>query len=103
MPREHERALADFEDKLVIDMQPNSFQPRSVCEYFPTMRRPKSTRRSPAAATRVFAAEPPGRSGWPRLLAPESRDARGIGSTKQLIRYLRDLPAAERTAPTTTC
>ena len=93
--REHDAALADFEDKVVIDVARMSFSldglrifpyheaaERTVDHLLPQLGLSSLSR----GAQRLWG-----------LLSPESREANGIGSTTQLMRYLAQMPASERT------
>ena len=93
--REHETALADVADKLVIDVARMSFSldglrifpfheaaERTVDHLLPQLGLSSLSR----GAQRLWG-----------LLSPESREANGIGSTAQLMRYLRQMPTSERT------
>ncbi|MBV8928132.1 MAG: ATP-binding protein, partial [Mycobacteriaceae bacterium] len=95
-PREHQRALTDFDDKIVIDLaDPGmSIDPLRIFGYddaaehaidhlLPLLGYTAVSRQ--AARLRAH-------------LAPESRDANGIGSLARLIEYLRALRAGRDSA-----
>jgi hypothetical protein len=93
--REHETALADFDDKVVIDVSRMNFSLDGL-RVFPYK---EAAERTIDHLLPQLGLSPLSRGAqrlW-GLLAPESREANGIGSTAQLIRYLRDMPTARRT------
>ena len=94
--REHERALNDFDNKIVIDIQRMNFSLDGL-RVFPYQEAAEKTidHLLPQLGFSPLTRQAKRLAG---LLSPESREARGIGSTMALIRYLRDLPAAERTS-----
>ena len=99
--REHERALNDFDNKIVIDIQRMNFSLDGL-RIFPYRGSRRKDDRPFAASTGIFAADPPSPTSG-RSFVARVASGRGIGSTMALIRYLRDLPAAERPVPTRTC
>ena len=94
--REHERALNDFDNKIVIDIQRMNFSLDGL-RVFPYQEAAEKTidHLLPQLGFSPLTRQAKRLAG---LLSPESRETRGIGSTMALIRYLRDLPAAERTS-----
>jgi hypothetical protein len=89
-------ALNDFENKIVIDIQRMNFSLDGL-RVFPYQEAAEKTidHLLPQLGFSPLTRQAKRLAG---LLSPESRQARGIGSTMGLIRYLRDLPAAERTS-----
>ncbi|BBZ15521.1 ATP-binding protein [Mycobacterium branderi] len=94
--REHECALADFDDKIVIDLSRPGFSldglrifpyndaaERTIDHLLPQLGFSALSRQ--AARLRAH-------------LAPETREANGIGSTNQLIRFLRELKVGRDSA-----
>ena len=94
--REHERALADFENKIVIDIARLTFSLDGL-RIFPYDEAAERTI-DHLLPQLGFSALSPQAKRLAGHLDPASREARGIGSTTQLIRYLGDLSGTDRAA-----
>jgi AAA-like domain len=87
--REHERALTDFADKIVIDPARSTFSLDGL-RIFPFEEAAQRTI-DHLLPQLGFSALSPQAARLSAHLAPKSRHANGIGSTTALIGYLRDL------------
>jgi hypothetical protein len=87
--REHERALADFADKIVIDAARPTFSLDGL-RIFPFEEAAQRTI-DHLLPQLGFSAVSPQAARLSAHLAPKSRHANGIGSTNALIGYLREL------------